>query len=72
MKHENLFKRFRLTFVSTLLVHALAFVNSIFTSLFADFFKFVGNLVLSIELSLGALLGHDCFRRPDDDFDPSF
>lgn len=60
-----------LTFASTLLAQALAFDRSIFDS-FIGFLMFASASLFSDLSAEEALLGHDCFRRPDDDFDPSF
>lgn len=60
----------KLTFVSTLFVQTLAFDRSIFVS-FIGFF-ILASISLSVVLSVDALLGHDCFRRPDDDLELSF
>lgn len=58
------------TFESTLLAQTLAFDRSIFDSFIG--FLMLASASLLCALSVEALLGHDCFRRPDDDFDPSF
>lgn len=61
---------FKLTFVSILFVQTLAFDRSIFVS-FIGFFMFASTS-LSVDFSAVALLGQDCFRRPDDDLELSF